>query len=636
MRKLRAAWARVLGLFHSDEKENDIDTELSSHVQMHVDDNIRAGMTMGEARRDALVKMGGFEQTRQGYREQATVPFIENLVRDVRVALRQLRSARAFSVAVIATLALGIGANTAIFSVVNAVLQNPAGVDHPGQVIVLNTAYKRLNLNIPYISTPTFSAAASLPQVEAAAIESSASFNIGRGGRMDHVSAARVSSRWFQVFGARPILGRTFVTEDEQGSGGTVAILSYGLWQSRFGGAPDIVGQTVALDDRSYRIIGVAGSDFAWPRAAQLWIPLGLSPAAYAPSEAFNETYQGFIRLRSSVNLERFNAGLSSQLLANLRSLGRDSYASSSGWSVFGTHLTDFAAGSLKKPLYVTFGIVVLVLLIAVANVAGLTLARGSARSKEFALRLALGASVGRIVQQFLVETLLLTSIATVIGVIGGPPLGHVILLLVPHSLAAGFVVHTDMRVLAFTAVTALLTSLMAGLGPALQLLRQSRGLQTHFGVRSATASGEKQRLRSTFVILEVALAFLLLVGTGLFLSSLARLQRVDPGFVAEGVVAAKVEFSGEVFKSSQEQRSAFVRVVVEQLASRPHIHSAAAIEPLPFDPDASESNSFDIEGRPKPSDDPGPHSHLSYSSPGYLEVMKIPLGNLCTGMRFS
>jgi predicted permease len=547
---------------------------------------------------------------------------------DIRYALRQLRKSPGFAVTAIGTLALGIGANTAIFSVVNAVLRHPAGVDHPERIAVMHVRYAQFTLDVPDVSVPTFAKALSMrDQVEAAAIEQGASFNVERDGQAENIPAAKVSSQWFDVYGVRPILGRTFTAEEDQPNAGPVVVLSYGMWQRVFGGRQDVAGQTLLLDQKPYRVLGVMRSDFAWPRKAEVWVPIALPPTEFQPSQLFNEQYYAAARLHEGVSMQRFSAGLATAMWATLQgNEGKTSFAKSAGWSVYATPLTEFAAGPLRTPLYVLCGVVALVLLIAAANLAGLLLARASARSREIAIRTALGASAARIVGQMLMETLLIAGVAAMVGVLAGPITGTLLLRLVPHDLARGFVVRTDPAVLGFTAAAAILAAMVAGLGPVLALLRSRSRLALHEGGRGGTASSEKQRLRSVFVIAEVAAAFFLLAGTGLFLASLEKLQKVDPGFNPHGVMAAMVPYSGQDLKKNQPRQATFVDGVLNHLTAQPGVLAAAAVAPLPFDPDDGGSCSFSIVGRPTAPSDPGPHSQLSLATPDYLKVMQIPL----------
>jgi predicted permease len=549
------------------------------------------------------------------------------ILHDLRHAFRQLIRIPGFTLTAIVTLALGIGANSAIFSVVNAVLRHPAGVDHPERVAIQNTSYKQLGMDFPGVSVPDYADAAALhDQVEAAAIVSATNFNMLHDGRIEHLSAALVSSQWFQVFGARPILGRTFTAEEDLPNAGPVAVISFGLWQSVFGGSSDAIGQTLMLDQRPYQVIGVMRSDFDWPRRNQVWAPIALAPKEFAPDQRFNETYRAVLRLRPGASIVQVNAGLAQKVREEYRREGKRSFGSSSQWSMYTSPLADSAAGPLRKPLYVLFGVVTMVLLIASANVAGLFLARTSARTHEFAIRTALGANASTIVRQLLTEAVLLAGAATLIGVAAGPVFGRVLLWLIPHSLAEGYTVHIDPIVLAFTAAAGLFTSFIAGIGPALRLLRHHQTLNLHEGGRNATGSVEKQRLRSAFVIGEVALACLLLTGTGLFLASLRQLQNLDPGFNPHGVAAAVVFYSGQDMIKSQPRQAAFVDSVLGNLAAQPGVTAVAAIDPLPFDPQQGGSSSFAIVGRPTGPNDPGPHSDLALASSDYLKVMQIPL----------
>jgi predicted permease len=546
---------------------------------------------------------------------------------DLRHALRQLGRMPGFVLTTILTLVLGIGANAAIFSVVNGVLRHPAGVDYPERVAVMKVRYTQFSLDIPFVSVPDLMDAAALKdQVEAASLARDTSFNIVHDGTVEHLPAEQVGVQWFQVFGARPILGRTFTAQEDQTGAGPVAVLSYGLWQRAFGGRRDVLGQTIMLDQKPYQVIGVMRSDFDWPRGNLLWVPIALTPEAFAARERFNEYYYAYLRLRSGVSLAQLNAGLAQKMHEEVLREGKNAYGASSGWFLYATPLTQFAAGPLRKPLNVLFAVVVLVLLIASANVAGLFLARTSARTREFAIRTVLGANAIAILRPFLIETVLLAGVATIIGIASGPILGRLLLWLIPHSLAEGYSVHIDPALLAFTAAAGLFTVLVAGVGPALKLVRQHPSLKLYDGGRSATASVEKQRLRSAFVIAEVAIAFLLLTGTGLFLLSLRQLQRVDPGFNPKGVLTASVYYSGDELRRQQPRQAAFIEAVVDNLSHQPGITSAAAVQPLPFDPEEGGSSSFHIVGRPTAPNDPGPHSQLAYASPGYLKLMQIPL----------
>jgi predicted permease len=394
------------------------------------------------------------------------------------------------------------------------------------------------------------------------------------------------------------------------------------MWQRAFGGQKDAIGETILLDQQAYRVIGVMRSDFDWPRGRDVWVPLALAPKAYNPDQRFNESYDGIARLQPGVNVAQLNAGLQSKMQEVLR---KQAFSQSAGWGMFAVPYTELVAGQLRAPLYILLGVVLAILLIACANVAGLFLARGAARSREMVIRTAFGAPAWRLVRQLLVETLLLGGTATMLGVLIGPPFGRLLLWMVPRDLAAGFDVRTEPAVLAFAAAAGLLTAVFSGLAPALRIVQGHKQLRLHEGVRNATASAERQRLRAVLVITEVALSLLLLTGTGLFLSSLRRLQQVNPGFESKGVLSGTVNLGGAQYQGNNEQQANFVTAVTDQLAAQPGVQAASAVFPLPFS-GATPSASFAIEGRPNRPSDPGPHSYRARATPAYLRVMRIPL----------
>ncbi len=549
-----------------------------------------------------------------------------NLLVELRLALRRLSKQPGFMVTTIVTLALAIGANTAIFSVVYAVLMHPSGIDAPERLAVMRTRYAHLSLDFPFVSVPDYADAASLRgQVESAALENAVAYNVVHDGTIEHLDGAQVSWQWFNVFGAKPILGRTFTAEEDHPNANQAAVLSYGMWQSVFGGDRNVIGRTLMLDQTPYRVAGVMRSDFDWPRGTAVWTPLGLPPQAFTAGNRFNESYNATIRLQPDVTFAQLSAGLASKVREENFREGGQGFGQRSGWAIAAAPLTEFAAGPLRQPLYVLFGVVVLVLLIASANVAGLFLARTSTRNREFAIRTALGASAGSLVRQLLTETLLLAGVATAIGIVLGPVFGRALLWMVPHSLAQGYTVSTSLGVLIFTAGIGLFTSLICGLGPAVKMIRSREHLDLHEGGRSVTASHEKQRLHSLFVIGEVALAFVLLTGTGMFLASLRELQQVNPGFNPHGVLAGTVYYAGAAYKDNQQRQEAFITTALNHLAAQPGVQAAAATSSLPFSNQGG-AGSFDIDGRPETANDPGPHSQIATATADYLKVMQIPL----------
>ena len=495
------------------------------------------------------------------------------MIENLRYAVRQLFRAPTFTVVTILTLALGVGANTAIFSVIQAVLLHPSGVQEPERVASFHAKYTQLNLPMIGVSAPDFQDARSMTgMVDKAAMVQNASFNATFDGRTQHLHAARVSQQWFQVFGAEPILGRTFLSEEDQKGAERVIVLSYAAWQRMFGGQHDVVDKKVLLDDQSYRVIGVMRSDFAWPKGVELWTPLGLAPTEFVAQNRFNESYNSVVRLKPGATVAKFNAAMEQKRLEEIRREGTSgfNFGQTSGWGMFAQPWTEDAAGDLKKPLLALFAVVAMVLLIACTNISGLMLARASARMKEMAIRSALGASLRQLAMQFVVETALLAGVATLIGVLAGPLLGRLLLLAIPHDLATGFAVHTDARVVLVAAGFGLLAAFLAGVAPVVQLARTHKSLRLAEYSKSSTASAGRQRFRNVLVCTEVALAFLLVAGSGLFLASLKQLQTVDPGFKSDAVLTGKVTLDATNYKNQDLKQANFLRDVTTRLSEQP------------------------------------------------------------------
>lgn len=549
------------------------------------------------------------------------------LLTHLRQALLRLLHAPLFTVIAVLTLTLGIGANTAIFSVIQGVLLHPAGVTDPASLVAFHARYTQLNLPSIGVSAPDQADAASLHSlVSSAAMYNEASFNAQQDGRTLHLLAAQVTWPWFSTFGAEPILGRTFRPEDDQQGAGRVVVLSYSAWQRLFGGQHDAIGKSLVLDGQAYQVIGVMRSDFDWPRSRDLWVPLGLAPPAYAANQRYNEFYSSVLRLRPGVSVAQFNAAIGQKHLEQIRREGSGSFGQSAGWGMFAEPWTNNAAGDLRKPLLALFAVVVGVLLIACLNVAGLFLARAASRSRELALRIALGASRSQIASLFITEVLLLAGFATALGVISGPLLGRLILDAIPHDLAAGFSIHPDFRLVLAAAAIGLLSAVCAGLAPIWSVLRQRKSLRLAESVRTSTGATGKQRLRGVLVAGEMAIAFLLVAGTGIFLSSLFRLQQVDPGFRPAGVMTGSVTLTAAQYRDDEARRAVFVNDVLGRLRQQPDVKAAAAIVPLPFGAGAKGSGSFSIKNLPTPPDQPGPHADKRWATPGLLAAMQIPL----------
>jgi predicted permease len=544
----------------------------------------------------------------------------------MRYAVRALLKTPAYTVVALLTLALGIGANTAIFSVVNQILLNPVGVADPGRVVAVRVKYDKLALRNIGVSVPDFADVLnSTRQFETAALIDTGDFNYTGSGVPERLNGASVTYRWFDVFGARPALGRVFQPEEDRPNANREVVLSFAAWKRLFGQDRGVVGRTIELNRTPYRIVGVMGADFRWPVDIDLWAPLGLADSAYSPNNRFNENYEAFARLRPGIPYASANsfAGVLSDRVKSAGDRG-GAYAKDSAWGMFLLPFTDFIAGDTRTPMLVLLAAVGFVLLIACANIAGLMLARASGRTREIAVRAALGAGRWDLIRLSFFESMTLAAAGAVAGLCVALAGVRGLLALAPEGLPVAVSVRLDAPVLAFAALAAVAAGLIFGVAPAWQASRVNRFEQLKEGGRANSAGRARQQLRSSLVIAEVALALVLLVGAGLFLRSLAALEDVNPGFQSAGVITAGLSLPHQRYDTDAKQL-AFYQAVLDNLSTTPGVAAVAAGVPLPFSGNAG-SASFDIDGRPSPPGDPGPHGDIGAVSADYFAALKIPI----------
>ncbi len=398
---------------------------------------------------------------------------MQTLLHEFRYALRQLRKSPGFALVSVLTLALGIGANIAVFSVTNAVLLNPSGIPHADGLVALRARYRAMpDLNNISMSPPDFADAAEGRDIfSSGAIMSGSSFNYSReNANPELLNGARVSSGYFDTFGVKPMLGRVFTPEEDLPGAEREAVLSYRAWHKHFGSDPNIVGQTLMLNNQAYRVIGVMGPSFNWPNQAELWAPIALPPARYKdPNYRYNEYLFAVARLRPGVTLQQANAYLDKKAQENIASEGDKSFGRASGWGMFAMPLTEYVGGSLRKPLTMLLIAVGMVLLIACANIAGLQMARASARERDLAIRVALGAQRVRLLRQALVESIVLTVAGVALGLGVATATAPLLLRYLPDMLSAQVQPSFRGPVLLFVTSVAVLCSLLCGLVPAWQ-----------------------------------------------------------------------------------------------------------------------------------------------------------------------
>jgi predicted permease len=549
------------------------------------------------------------------------------LIQDFRYALRQLFKSPGFAAVAILTLALGIGANIAVFSVMNAILLNPSGIPHPEKVVALRAKYDLGDLKSINLSPPDFAdAAMGKDTFTSAALMMGSDFNYSAGStNPERLIGALVTWQWFDVFWARPYLGRVFRPEEDQPNANHEVVLSYDTWRRRFGSDPSIIGRTLLLNQESFLVIGVMGPEFAWPNQAELWVPLALPPGRYFdPNYRHNESLFGVARLRPGVSLQQANSYLQGKTDENIAAEGTNSYSKISGWGMFSVPLIEFVAGNLRKPLFILLAAVGTILLIACANIAGLQLARASGRQREVSIQIALGAGRARLVRQALVESLLLSIAGVALGLVIAKTAIPLLLLLAPESLVQNVPVPMGREVLLFVAVIGVLCALLCGTAPAWQMTHARWFQALQESGRSETSSRARQRLRSVLVISEIALAMLLLVGAGLLVRSLEKLEQVETGFDPAGLMSGALSLPETIYKTD-EQQAAFFTAAEQQLKSIPGVTAAAFADALPFT-SAGGSASFQIVGHTLAPNDPGPHGNIRRISPDYFSTLRIPV----------
>ncbi|MGC2297776.1 MAG: ABC transporter permease [Acidobacteriaceae bacterium] len=606
--------------------------EIASHIALQTAENVRAGMRPAEARRQAVLKFGSVEAVREDYQAERGILFLETLVQDVRYAMRMLARAPGFAAVAIVTLALGVGANAAIFSVVNAVLLRPLAYANPGQLVVAPEARPQSGITSGGLSWPTFLEVRDHNDVFSAmaGFAGHALTLTGRGEPAD-VSTISVTGDFFTLFGNRPLLGRTLTAEDGERGAAPMVVISEGLWRGRFGADAGIVGTAITLDERRFTVVGVMPANFRTPffeQGEQMWIPLVEDPLfskwmTRPPQEHWMPVVA---RLRPGISLAAARAEMKT-----MSSRLAQAVPAESGWVLGAEPLQQDIVGDVKGPLLLLLGAVGLVLLIACANIANLLLARATARQKEIVVRIALGAGARRIARQLLTESVLLGALGGVAGMLlawWGVSSLHSLL---PPGLPQLDSIRVDGSVLGFALVVSLVTSLVFGLAPV--MFATGANPQSH--LRESARAGEgrsSQRARGLLAIAEVALAMILLVGAGLLLRSFARLTGVNPGFETEHVVKADISLPQFQYPRPQ-QWAAFADEAMQRIEATPGMENAAMAAPLPL-----VSNfvnlPFTIVGAAPLPQGSAETAHYVAASPGYFRVMEMSLvrGRLFSG----
>jgi len=536
---------------------------------------------------------------------------------DIRFALRALGRSRAFTVTALVTLALGISVNTAIFSVIDSVLLTPPPFDDPGRIVTIDGENKAKGLTTSSIAYPdVLDWRADAHAFADIAVIRHTTFNLAGGDRAERAEGARVSVNFFRVFGVQPQLGRTFAKDEETVGNDRVIVLSDAYWRRRFGADPTIVGRLLSVNGWQYTVVGVMPRKFAYPPDAEVWSPFAPDSQALHRGNRF---VRGVGRLAPGATLHKGVA----ELNAISTRLEQMYVGSNTGWRATSRPIQEAMTGKAPTILYTFLGAAGFVLLIACANVANLLLARASGRTREVAVRKALGASSWRLTRQLLTESVVLAVTGAVIAVLLSLWEIRLLKAVIPVPLPPWLSIEVSGRALLFTIVLAGLTGVVAGIVPALRLARGGIRESLATGVRGA-GSARRSRTQRALVVAEVTLAVVLLAGAGLLLTSLARLQAVPPGFSPDGVLVARLTLAGPRYES-REAMVAFYANVLNRLRETPSVEAAGAAGALPLSGSANTSN-FLLVGRPAPADGQEPTSRWERVTPNYFAALGIPL----------
>ncbi len=543
---------------------------------------------------------------------------MRDIVQDVRYGLRLLRKSPGFTAVAVITLAMGIGANTAIFSAVNAALLRPLPFPDPERLVMLFHSYPKLNLSRAPVSPmglEHYLKNARAFEKLGAYTSSHVPQNLTGRGNPERVLSIGVTGGFFPAMGVNALRGRTLGVEADQ-AGSRVAVLSYGLWQQRFGGDAAILGRDLTLDGNNYTVVGIMPPMFDFPHRAQLWVPLPLTTDAAKTAREI-EFLAVVGRLKPGVSQEQADSDMA-RMSADVLKIYPE--LAPVGWRAIAVPLHEIAVGDIRRALLVLLGAVGCVLLIACANIANLLLARAAGRQKEIAIRNALGATSMRVLRQLLTEGVLLAVIGGACGLLLGYwGIDPLLRLLPPDQALSGFNVAIDGTVLTFTVAVSLLTGLLFAAAPALRSLRVAANQALKEGGRTSAAA-EHHRFRSALVACQIALALILLVGAGLMIRSFVRLQRSDAGFDPQHVLKMQITLPQPKYKEELRQTQ-FFHEVVERVAALPGVGAAGITSMLPLD--ANWTNSFTIESHRIT---PERHAHMAIVSPRYFEALRIPL----------
>ncbi|HYO63006.1 MAG TPA: ABC transporter permease [Pyrinomonadaceae bacterium] len=627
MSRLTQLWRRILHYLRREQFDRELEEEMRFHLEMKAEEYLAEGAAPDEARRAARRQFGNETRLRELSRETWGFDLMETLLQDIRFGARVLMKHKAFTAVAVLTLALGIGANTAIFSVVNELLLRPLPFPEAERLVMLwevspegrrqNTT-SRANFRGWREQSTSF---------EGMAAFSDQRVNLTGEGEPEEVSVQLATPELFRVLGVEPILGRAMTEEDARPGLPPVAVLSYGLWQRRFGGDPQVVGKSITLNGASCNVVGVLPAGFQWHirsrsgtgRPAEIWTVLAMPTEGPAVRGRF---LSAVARLKPGVTVQQAET----EMKAIAARLEQDAPQYNTGMGAEVIPLREQFVGNVRPALLILLGAVAFVLLIACANVANLMLSRAAAREKEIALRTALGASRMRVVRQLLTESVLLALLGSLLGlVVAWWGIGALVAIS-PRDLVNLHGVGINFTVLAWTLAVTLATGIIFGLAPALEATRLNLNDSLKEGGKGSGGQGARSnRLRSGLVVAEVALALVLLASAGLMVKSFVRLQKIDAGFNTENVLTMVVRLPGRKYREDA-QLVGFFRQATERVRALPGVRDVGLVNFLPLYGGLGSNTSFTVEGEPAPPLGQEPSTHVRVSDPGYFGAMGIPL----------
>src|SRR5215213_2076829 len=548
---------------------------------------------------------------------------MQSLINDLRYAVRVLFKSKALTAVALLTLALGIGVNSAIFSVVNAIVLRPLPYPRSQDLMVVWGNLHKTGLEEVEISALEFRDFQQQCQAfDQVAAYSTDGFNLTGIDQPERLRGAAISANLFPTLGVQPHVGRNIAAEEDQYGNDRVVVLSHSLWQRRFGGDPGVINKSIQLDGRTLSVVGVMPADFHFPdRETEVWIPLAFTPDLLEENNRGSHFLNVIARLKPGVTASQAQADLNT-VTARLASEHASTYRGGFSTSIRSLH--EELVGDLRRAMLVLLGAVGLVLLIACANVAHLRLASATSRYREFAIRAALGARRSRVVRQFLTESVLLSLIGGAAGLALAVWVVRALVFLMPKNTPRVEEIRLDYRVVLFTLGTSLLTGIVFGLAPAFQASKIDLNDVLKEGGRSGSDTSRRLRLRNLLVISEFALSLVLLIGAGLMVKSLLRLQEVRPGFEPAGLMTMRIALPATKYEKFN-QSEAFFEQLFDRLETRPGIESVGAINLLPFGGGGGD-RSFSIQDQPTPAGHARPDEQVRFVTPNYFHTMQIPL----------